>query len=254
MTRFATSSDGARIAHGCMGRGRAVLLVHGFSADRIRAWHENGWAAALAEAGHEVIGFDVRGHGESDRPHHPAAYGTHLVEDMCAVLDAAGVSSAGVFGYSMGAHLAIAFALEHPSRAERLVLGGVGEAYFARDPVWFERIAAALEAEDGTEIRDLVARLHRKYGSENGNDRLALAAFMRAPPPFHPASEMARAALPVLVFCGERDGVSGRAEGLATAFPNGRALTIAGRDHHTAIADPAAMSAVLGFLGPATRP
>jgi pimeloyl-ACP methyl ester carboxylesterase len=247
MTSFTRSADGARIAFDITGAGRPILLIHGFSSNRM-SWNQTGWTSVLADAGYQVLTFDVRGHGESDRPLEPSAYGAHLVEDMCTILDAAEVPVADVFGYSMGSQLAIALLLEHPERVGRVVIGGVGDAYFTRDTAWCLRTAEALEARDTAGISDRIALLHRKVGMENGNDPLALAAFMRSPPVNYSARDLKRSQRPVLVACGEHDEVSGRAEGLAAAFADGRALTLAGRDHMTAPGDPALKSAVLGFL------
>lgn len=235
MTDFAVSADGVRIAFDCSGAGRPILLIHGFASNRLQSWHDTGWVETLATAGRRVITLDVRGHGESDRPHAAAAYGDLLVTDMCAVLGAAEAASADVMGYSMGSHLAISLLVACPAQVERLVIGGVGEAYFARDAAWFAVMADALEVEDRTRITDPIALAHRIYGEQNGNDRQALAAFMRVPPPSYSGKELARVPQPVLVACGEYDSVSGRPEGLAAAFQNARTLILAGRDHGSAL-------------------
>jgi pimeloyl-ACP methyl ester carboxylesterase len=249
MTRFVHSHDGTRIAFDCAGEGRPVLLIHGFSSNR-KSWTETGWTTLLADAGYLAISFDVRGHGDSDKPHEASSYGRHLVEDMCAVLDAAEAPVADVFGYSMGSHLAIALLLERPERVGRAVIGGVGDAYFTRDAGWFLRTAEALEAVDENAIKDWIARLHRKYATENGNDRLALAALIRSPNLSHSQDDLRRARRRVLVVCGEHDAVSGRADGLASAFADGRALTIPGRDHISALEHADFKSAVVEFLNP----
>lgn len=246
MTCFATSPDRARIAYDCTGEGRPIILIHGFTANRT-SWAQTGWVENLVYDGFRVITFDVRGHGESDKPHEPSAYGPRLADDVCAVLDAADAPQADLFGYSMGGHLAIMALVERPERLARAVIGGVGDLYFTRDPAWCARTADALEAKEETGVTDWIARLHRKYAIEGGNDRLALAAFMRSKLTY-PADALKRITHPVLVFCGEKDNVSGRAKGLAEAFANGRALTVRGRNHMTALGEP--LPGVLEFLRP----
>ena len=65
---------------------------------------------------------DNRGVGRSDESPHP--FTTHeMARDIAAVLDHAGVRRAHIFGLSLGGMVAQAFALQHPERLDRLVLG-----------------------------------------------------------------------------------------------------------------------------------
>jgi pimeloyl-ACP methyl ester carboxylesterase len=248
VTSYAIAQDGARIAFDTTGSGRPVLLIHGFTSSRLREWHETGWVDALVEAGRRVIAFDVRGHGDSDRPHDPCAYGDHLVEDIGAVLAATNVRRTDIVAYSMGSHLAIGFLLAHSKQVDRVIIGGVGDAYFTRDAAWCAMTADAIETEDAGRITNPIALAHRVLAGQNGNDRLALAAFMRSPRLSHTARELMRVRNPVLVVCGEHDEVSGCAEGLAASFENGRALTLPGKNHTTALIDPIMKAAVLNYL------
>jgi pimeloyl-ACP methyl ester carboxylesterase len=69
-----------------------------------------------------VVAFDNRGTGRSSC--RPAPFRiTHLADDAAAVLDAAGVERAGVFGISMGGMIALELALRHGDRVHALALG-----------------------------------------------------------------------------------------------------------------------------------
>jgi 3-oxoadipate enol-lactonase len=114
---FAHRPD-ARIWWDESGTGDPVLLImgHAYGSDM---WHRT--APALA-ADYRVIRFDNRGAGRSSDP--PGPYPVPLMaDDALAVLDAAGVGSAHVYGVSMGGAIALQLALDHPGRVRSLILG-----------------------------------------------------------------------------------------------------------------------------------
>jgi pimeloyl-ACP methyl ester carboxylesterase len=119
---FATSR-GFRIRYQVWGSGPALVLLHGLAmwGDR---WRDTGYVSAL-ETRFRLVVPDHLGHGQSDMPHEPAAYGlSNLATDVIAVLDAAGVGRAHVWGYSMGARVAENLAVKAPDRVLSLTLGG----------------------------------------------------------------------------------------------------------------------------------
>lgn len=100
------------------GEGTPILLVHGLGST-LSFWQKQ-LVGGLAEE-HRLIAVDLPGWGRSDQPdgaYTPSWYADHLV----GVLDALDVGRAHVAGHSMGGQAAIAMALEHPDRVDRLVL------------------------------------------------------------------------------------------------------------------------------------
>jgi 3-oxoadipate enol-lactonase len=82
-------------------------------------WHR--MRPVLAQC-YRTIALDNRGSGQSDAPAGPYSIAV-MAADAAAVLDAAGVESAHVFGLSMGGMIAQEFALQYPRRVRSLVLG-----------------------------------------------------------------------------------------------------------------------------------
>ncbi|MBW8827332.1 MAG: alpha/beta fold hydrolase, partial [Acidobacteria bacterium] len=54
--------------------GPPVLLVHGLASSFELNWREFGWVDLLADAGREVIGVDLLGHGTAPKPHDADEY------------------------------------------------------------------------------------------------------------------------------------------------------------------------------------
>jgi pimeloyl-ACP methyl ester carboxylesterase len=249
LTLTVPSRDGVRIAYESVGEGRPIVLIHGFASSRDQNWRATGWIDRLTRAGLRVVSFDCRGHGKSDKPHDPASYGEHMIDDIVAVMEAAEAQTADVMGYSMGSIMTIRLLMLYPERVRRAVLGGLGANYFRESNAWRAMVAAAMEADDAETLADPVARRFRKFAGQRGKDRLALAACMRSPRHIYVPADLKQSKRPVLVVCGADDDLTGSPGPLAEAFADGRAVTLPGKDHMSAVGDPAYKKAVLQFLG-----
>ena len=95
------------------------------------------------------------------------------------------------------------------------------------------------------------AAISALFAEQAGKDLTALAACMRADRKIFAPPGAGRRAQPVLVVCGEKDELTGAPGRLAAAFPNGRAVTVPGRDHMTTVGDKLYKQAVLDFLAEA---
>jgi pimeloyl-ACP methyl ester carboxylesterase len=111
-------SEGTRIYWEESGTGEPLLLIMGLGYSH-EMWHRT---RPVVSAHYRTILFDNRGVGKSDVP--LGSYSiSQMADDTAAVLDAAGVANAHVFGLSMGGMIAQEFALKYPERVNRLVLG-----------------------------------------------------------------------------------------------------------------------------------
>lgn len=225
-----------------------MVLVHGWGGSFASTWERSGFTALLADAGRDVIGVDLLGHGTAPKPHDPAAYidlSTRIVDNLPGIpVDAV--------GFSLGALTLLRTAIAAPERFHRLVLAGVGRNVFERDDAATARILAAIEGTAdvaaGEAVDDNLARLFGQYATIEGNDALALAAVLRRPDPdpITPA-DLARVACPVLVVLGDHDFAQ-PADTLVAALPDARYVELRNTDHFATPESFAFIDAVLGFL------
>ena len=252
MPEFVTASDGVAIAFERLGEGPAIVLVHGFGSSRSQNWKSTGWYGGLTAAGFSIVAMDCRGHGDSGKPHDEGAYGhDRMAQDVIAVMDAAGLTSALVCGYSMGGFIGLRLLAAHPERITKMAIAGVGENYLKdsiTSPAARAALADALVTEDKESITDARGKMFRAFADQPGKDRFALAACMRAMSPRLPAETLAQIEQEVLVVCGEKDDISGEPTELAAQFRHGSAVIVPARDHMTAVGDRKTRQAVAAFF------
>ncbi len=118
--------DGERLAWHEMGEGRPVLLLHGLFSNSDVNWVRFDHAQALAAAGLRAVMLDHRAHGQSAKPHEPAAYPKDvLTTDALAFVEHLGLGDYDLVGYSLGARTAVRM-IGRGARPRRLALGGMG--------------------------------------------------------------------------------------------------------------------------------
>ncbi len=115
------ANESVRIYWDEQGQGEPILLIMGLGYTA-HMWYRT--RPRLAEH-FRTIAFDNRGVGRSDAPAGPYPIPL-MASDAAAVLDAAEIESAHVFGVSMGGMIAQEFALQYPTRARSLILGCTG--------------------------------------------------------------------------------------------------------------------------------
>lgn len=227
--------------------GAPVLLIHGFASSALVNWVQPGWLHTLEKAGRRVIAIDNRGHGQSDKPHDPAAYHPALMAgDAAALLDHLNIARADIFGYSMGARISAFLAVEHPEMVRSLVWGGLGIRLVRGAEDW-DPIAEALRAPSLENVTNERGRMFRSFADKTGSDRLALAACISSNRVHVSEAAVSRIMQPVLIGVGTRDDLAGSAQELADMLTDGRAVDIPGRDHMLAVGDRVFKKAVMEF-------
>jgi pimeloyl-ACP methyl ester carboxylesterase len=219
-----------------------VLLVHGWGGSFEATWQRNGFTELLADAGREVIGVDLLGHGSAPKPHDPEAY-ADLSE---RVLEAIGDRKVDAVGFSLGALTLLRMAIDHRDLFGRLVLAGIGKNVFERDEAATRRILDAIEGRASEE--DNTSRLFAQYAQQSQNDIAALAALMRRPSPRpFTEEEISTVNVPVELIVGDRDFVY-PPDRLAAALPQVHLTTLRNVDHFATPDSFGFIDAVLEFL------
>jgi pimeloyl-ACP methyl ester carboxylesterase len=254
-------SDGVKIHYRVWGNGEPIVLVHGFTASIDTNWVQPGVVDKLDD-NFKVIALDLRGHGKSDKPHDVAAYGDKMAEDVVRLLDHLGIEKAHIVGYSLGGFTTLKLVTLHPERFLSATLGGAGW----RSPSESGGVDGLAESlESGNGIAPLMIALTpagqpppspEQIKMVNQmlmatNDPLALAAVIRGMGGLAVSEDAARKIeVPMLAVVGEIDPLRAGVDQLDQLLPEPEVevVVLPGKDHMTAIADPALAQSVQDFV------
>lgn len=246
--RFFESFDGTRLAWRELGEGRAVVLIHGYFSNVVTNWLRYGHARTVADRGFRVIMPDLRGHGDSARPHDAASYPPDvLMRDGFALIAHLGLADYDLGGYSLGARTTVRM-LANGAVPRRVVLSGMGLRGLvdtAGRGDYFRRILTNLGSfTPGSGEWLTEAFLKTTHGDPRALLRI-LDTFVDTP-----AEVIAAIARPTLVLVGDRDQDNGRAEELAAHLPNATFAVVPGT-HMSAVTTPALGVAIADYLAKA---
>jgi len=237
------SFDGTNIHYTVEGRGKPVVLVHGFIINST-FWPQTPLYTDLLKEGFQVINLDLRGNGQSDHPHELAAYQNDAeAKDVMLLTQLLGLKSYAVVGYSRGAIIASRLLVLDP-RVSAAVLGGMGADF--TNPEWPRRKAfyKALSGE-GEVPADMQGAMD--YIKSSGADREALAQMQGAQPVTSP-EELKWIQKPVLVIAGDQDSDNGSAPELTKLLGKGTYESVAGGKHNDTARMPEFSTKIIRFL------
>ncbi|MDW4548080.1 alpha/beta hydrolase [Defluviimonas sp. D31] len=227
-----TTSDGILIRYRVAGAGPPVVLLHGFSMSS-GMWWQNGVVDALGGR-YRLLAPDMRGHGDSDKPHDPARYGRKLVSDVAELISAEAPSGAHVVGFSMGAELSLPLAVDHPAIIRSLYLIASG---------W-----SPPEIVDEYRIHMDWARERTEQDAVDDLDALSAAVDAVDATVGLPEAQIAAIDLPMSGIVGEFDVERPHLERLARARPDFDLEILPGVDHMGSWKDPRVPGRIARFL------
>jgi pimeloyl-ACP methyl ester carboxylesterase len=234
--QFFTASDRVRLAWREVGSGRPVILIHGYMSDAVTNWMKfQPTAQMIADAGYRVIMPDLRGHGDSDRPHDPSAYPVNvLAADQFALINHLGLHDFDLGGYSLGGWTTAQMLVDgcKPGRAVISGMGLKGLTDRMDRKAYFRHILTHL----GQHERGSPAFMAEAFLKTSGGDAVALNLLLDS---FANTTLDGLKAIniPVGVICGTEDQDNGSAEELANTIPGARYIAIPG-NHMSAVTKP----------------
>jgi pimeloyl-ACP methyl ester carboxylesterase len=116
---------GIHLAYQDRGTGRPIVFVHG--------WAGSGdcWDYQVLDlaSNYRCITVDLRGHGASDKPWGVYDYDL-FVKDLHSLIVELDLLDVTLVGWSMGGHIGLKYAHEHPERIGHLVITGSGPRFW----------------------------------------------------------------------------------------------------------------------------
>lgn len=222
------SFDGTEIAWTEMGEGRPVVLIHGYMSDAQTNWIRFGHAGKIAAAGRRVILPDLRGHGQSARPHDPAAYPPDaLAMDGEALVAHLGLGDYDLGGYSLGARTTMRMLARGIAPApRRIVFAGMGLEGLVdthRRAGHFRDILRNLGSFDRGSPQWMVEAFLKTTKGDPVALLNILETFVDTP-----QEQVVAVSQPVLVLAGEDDEDNGSHRALADALPGATLVEVPG--------------------------
>lgn len=211
-----------------------VVTVHGMVMDNLSSFYF-AIGNFLASAGADVITYDLRGHGKSERT--PSGYSlADAMTDLTALLDALEVDRpVHLVGNSYGATMVLAYGLDNPDRVASMTLveppfqiSGLGEEmHRSLAQVSFGLSDAEVQEWLANGAGRAVTRITRK--AEALLENTTIAEDMLATEPFDP-DRLRKLDIPVLAIYGGNSDIIHQAEELESLLG---ACTLVVLEHHT---------------------
>ncbi|WP_026413485.1 alpha/beta fold hydrolase [Actinomadura oligospora] len=230
------------------GEGEPLVLLHGGLLTV-----EGSFAAMLPELAKNfrVIAPELQGHGHTADIDRPITV-DGLAEDVRGLLDHLGIERAAVFGFSLGAFVALQLAMEHPGRVSALVAASAPfrpDGYHPEisDPELWETSELMPTADDYREMRETYFRVAPDpghFGALTAKTSKAVQGF-----PGWPEERLRGISVPTMVVVGDADFVTlEHAIEMRGLIPGARLAVLPGTTHQAVTRRPELVPMVERFL------
>lgn len=232
-------ANGIDISYTVEGAGPPLIMLHGATSVAAEDW---GAQRPLFRKAFRVHLVDARGHGATKWDVRDGFNRDLLVDDLRAFVDALGLATFHLVGFSMGAMTALTFATRHPERLRTAMICGID---IQREP----RTSVARRLMDPERIMReepaWAAQLERRHGPVQGEGAWrhllpAIAGDVAQQSLLSP-EELRRIRLPVLLAYGDRDVFvpADHAVAIHRQLPDSRLLIAPNSPHQVMVSQPA---------------
>lgn len=219
-----------------------MVFVHGLGTDSMASFYLT-LAAPVSAAGIDVIAYDLRGHGHSERP--PTGYRlSDFVADLSGLLAALEVAGpVHLVGNSFGGTVAFSYASEHPDTVASVVMIESEPATEA----WSSKLASLLGRASGQiGDPDALRWITERYGARTSRlaraaaDRLHTTTMVRDIPsgPLLSQDEIRSVACPVIAIFGSESDLVDQGEVMAALLPRCQTVIVPGHEHSVLVEAP----------------
>jgi len=260
--RFCMTADKVRLAYSRIGSGYPLVRVANCFNHLDFEWESPIWQHYVRDLakGHSIVRYDGRGNGISEWNVEDISFDA-WVNDLGAVVDAAGLSKFAILGMSQGASVAIAYAVLHPERVSHLILcGGYSRGVNHREkpdakaarhaletlvevnwgksnPAYFQMVTNMYIPEHTTPQDQQFFKDLQGVSVSTAN----LVKFMRACDAINVRPLLSSVSVPTIVFHSDRDRIAPSEEGriLAAEIPGAKFVPLTSANHLLLADEPA---------------
>lgn len=217
------------------GEGPPLVLGHGGSAEA-SFWRRFGYVDALKQD-YQLILFDTRGHGKSDKPHEVSDYGLNCADDVIAILDTLGIQKAHYLGFSMGGWIAFRLAVHYPDRFLSFFISDyspygnpeemteIGKHSVEMWSLLLTDQEAYLKSIEEFFRRSLTPAEKDRWLAQDARAGIAVLGSIENDPPLTD-QELERISAPCLIYCGELDPYHSGMKESANHIPDAKFISV----------------------------
>src|SRR5882757_8344537 len=212
-----------------------VVFLHGMGTDSLASFYLT-MAPPVAAAGINVISYDLRGHGKTDRPARGYTI-ADFVADLEDLLDQLNVDQpVDLVGNSFGGTLAFSYAAKHPSRVRSIVCiesEPATEVWASKMTEILDHTVKFLAVEESYDWIEANFSAHHRRLARMAADRILTTSIAQEVPlgPLLTLDDIAAIRCPVLSILGSNGYQADDLDALTSLLPNGEVHVFDGQGH-----------------------